>query len=235
MQIKKLIYLLLLVVSLNACAQNPAIKTIKVAEYSEAVRTDTAQIIDVRTADEYSGGHIPYSKNMDQAEDNFTELIKTLDKEKPVYIYCLSGGRSANAAKVMVENGFKNIINLDGGVMAWRLAGKSLVVPHGAVADAGMSLEQFNAEVAKNKNTLVEFYAVWCGPCKVLKPIVEEIGNENKDKLTVIYVDVDKNKMLADSLKIASIPKLQIYKDGKKTWDSTGVVSKATILKKLKF
>jgi thioredoxin 1 len=230
---KKYLQLFAIIISLNACAQNPSIKTVPVAEYSAAIATDTAQIIDVRTADEYTGGHIAYAKNMDQAEDAFDEQIKTLDKTKPTYIYCLSGGRSKSAAGVMAKAGFTNIINLDGGIMAWRNARKSLVIDHGANIGMGMTLDDYN-KLVSTKNTLVEFYAVWCGPCKVLKPIVEKIAAENKDKLNVIFIDVDKNKMLADSLHLASIPVLKYYENGKKCWDSTGLVSRATILKKIK-
>jgi thioredoxin 1 len=230
---KKYLQIVALLICINACAQNPSIKTIKVAEYSAATATDTTQIIDVRTADEYAGGHINYAKNMDQAEDAFDAQIQTLDKTKPTYIYCLSGGRSKSAAGVMAKAGFTNIINLDGGIMAWRNERKTLVINHNGPVSMGMSLDEYNAAVSK-KNTLVEFYAVWCGPCKVLKPIVEQIASENKEKLNVIFIDVDKNKMLADSLHLASIPVLKYYEKGKKCWDTTGLVSRAKILKKLK-
>jgi thioredoxin 1 len=216
----------------HACAQNPAITTVSVNEFAAAIAKDTNQIIDVRTIDEYTGGHIAFAKNFDQAENDFEKQIQTLDKSKPVYIYCLSGGRSGSAAKRMAKQGFTKIINLDGGIMAWRNNAKTLVLDR-PQSKPGMTYEDFKAMIAKDKNVLVEFYASWCGPCKILKPVVEEIEKENTEKLKVFYIDVDKHKELADTLKLASIPVLQGFKEGKKKWQTLGVVSKKEILKKL--
>jgi thioredoxin 1 len=218
---------------LQACAQNPAIHTIDVKQFAEAIAQDTLQIIDVRTEDEYSGGHIAFSKNYDQALGSFTEQIKTLDKTKPVYIYCLSGGRSSNAAKRMASAGFANIYNLDGGILAWRGEAKPLVIDR-PTQDPGLSLAEYKTQVASANKVLVEFYATWCVPCKVLKPTVEEIEKTYASNIKVIYIDVDKNKALADSLKIKSIPVLMAYNNGKKKWQTNGVMSKAEIIKKLK-
>lgn len=77
------------------------------------------QLIDVRTADEYGVSHLKDAQNICVTEADFQEKAKNLDKNKPVYVYCKSGGRSAKAAKILEEMGFTKIYDLDGGITAW--------------------------------------------------------------------------------------------------------------------
>lgn len=72
--------------------------------------------------------------------------------------------------------------------------------------------EDFNEEI-KNNLTLVDFYAVWCGPCKMMHPVIEEIAN-NYSNLKIIKVDVDKHQELARNYSVMSIPTLILFKDG---------------------
>ena len=80
-------------------------------------------LIDVRTPEEYSAGHIENSVNIDIKSDNFSSLIDELDREQEVYVYCKIGGRSNYAAKKMKEMGFKKIYDLDGGIKQWERDG----------------------------------------------------------------------------------------------------------------
>lgn len=80
-------------------------------------------LIDVRTPEEFSSGHIENSINIDYTADNFNDLISELDPEQEVYVYCKLGGRSGKSAKVMKEMGFTKIYDLDGGIMQWEKDG----------------------------------------------------------------------------------------------------------------
>lgn len=77
------------------------------------------QIIDVRTVKEFKEGHIRNSQNICVSDDNFEERASALDKNKPVYVYCRSGKRSAKAAEILKEMGFKEVYDLDGGYLNW--------------------------------------------------------------------------------------------------------------------
>jgi rhodanese-related sulfurtransferase len=81
-------------------------------------------VLDVRTADEYNGGHIAGAKNIDFTENDFAEKAGKLDKSKPYLVHCASGRRSTASLEVLQKLGFKSIYHLDGGFKGWEKAGK---------------------------------------------------------------------------------------------------------------
>lgn len=112
-------------------------------EFAEKIKqTDDAQILDVRTPEEYKGGHIANAKNINWNDDNFMEHAHALDKSKPVFVYCLSGGRSGAAAKALRKEGFKTVYEMPGGMMEWR--SKNMPSTSAETAMKGMSTPQYN-------------------------------------------------------------------------------------------
>ena len=93
--------------------------------------------------------------------------------------------------------------------------------------------QNFNEEVLGTKGTiLVDFYADWCGPCKMMAPIVEEISNERSD-IVVGKVNIDDNMQIAHNFKIVSIPTLIVFKDGEEHKRIVGYVSKDELVSEL--
>jgi phage shock protein E len=88
-----------------------------------------AQLLDVRTPDEWNEGIIEGATMSNFYDEGFEASISTLDKEKPVAVYCKSGGRSGKAMSLMNKLGFKEVYNLDGGIGAWNKASKPTVKP----------------------------------------------------------------------------------------------------------
>ena len=84
-------------------------------------------ILDVRTPEEWAEGTIPKAEKMNYHDDDFASQVESLDKTKPVYIYCKRGGRSSSAAEILKEKGFKKVYNLDGGITAWNDEGFEIV------------------------------------------------------------------------------------------------------------
>lgn len=93
--------------------------------YSKAIKKSSRKIIvlDVRTPGEYLEGHISIAENIDYKNENFRSELEKLNKKKTYYLYCRSGSRSANSRQIMIELGFKNVYNLDGGINAWKKHG----------------------------------------------------------------------------------------------------------------
>jgi rhodanese-related sulfurtransferase len=85
--------------------------------------TTNPVIVDVRTPEEYSDGHLSSAINIDWDGDHFDQQIEALDKNASVFVYCYGGGRSSGAAKEMRKQGFKNVYDLKGGFGAWKKAG----------------------------------------------------------------------------------------------------------------
>lgn len=111
---------LFLFVSAAVAQENKTIKTVDKAVFQSAIENNTVQLIDVRTPDEYKNGYIANAINIDFLNpDYFSKAIRKLDKEKPVYLYCHSGGRSHKAALLLEEMGFKEIYDLKGGYSEW--------------------------------------------------------------------------------------------------------------------
>lgn len=91
--------------------------------------------------------------------------------------------------------------------------------------------ENFGKEVIQSeKNVLVDFYADWCGPCKMLSPIIDEIANELGEKIKVCKLNVDENQDLAIEYEVMSIPTVIIFKDGKVANRLVGLRDKKEIL-----
>ncbi len=117
-------YKLILIISiLSAFACNSQSEGVHIVSPTQAnsvfQKKGTFQLVDVRTAEEYSSGHILNSKNICSTDEDFEENVKTLDKNVPIYVYCKKGGRSSKAAAKLSALGFKEIYDIEGGITAW--------------------------------------------------------------------------------------------------------------------
>jgi len=86
-------------------------------------------------------------------------------------------------------------------------------------------MNKFNDIIKNDIPTLVDFYATWCGPCKTMQPVLEDLKKHFGEKLRVLKIDVDKNQQLAEQLKIRGVPTFILFKSGEKQWRESGAYS----------
>jgi thioredoxin len=130
----------------------------------------------------------------------------------------------------MRNDGFKEVYELDGGMMQWRNNNLPETTDGVAPKQAGMSIQQFEELTKGNKLVLVDFNAEWCAPCKKMLPMIDEISSSMQDKVKVEKIDVDVNSDLATSLKVESIPMFMMYKNGVEVWKHLGLIEKDKLI-----
>lgn len=202
-----------------------------VNEFEQKIKTTPqAQVVDVRTPGEYASGHLDHASNMNYNSAEFKNQIQKLDKTKPVFIYCLSGGRSAKAAAEMMQLGF-TVYDMQGGMMAWNNNSKTVVTTTGSTYAPGMSVSDYQAHIKSDKLVVVDFNAPWCAPCQKMSPMLDEISREQKDKLSLFKINIEENKELAKALNVDVLPVVVIYKNGKEVWKHEGEIEKSDLMK----
>lgn len=85
-------------------------------------------------------------------------------------------------------------------------------------------MEKFNEIINGSQLTLVDFFATWCGPCKMMHPVLEQLKDEMGESLRIIKVDVDKNEKLSENYRIQSVPTLILFRGGEAVWRQSGAM-----------
>jgi thioredoxin 1 len=85
-------------------------------------------------------------------------------------------------------------------------------------------MENFNDIINSEQLTLVDFFAIWCGPCKMMHPVLEQLKDELGESIRIIKIDVDKNNSLAMNYRVQSVPTLMLFRKGEMLWRQSGAL-----------
>ncbi|MEY2924434.1 MAG: thioredoxin [Bacteroidota bacterium] len=218
------VYILLtaLVMASVACTKSGG-QTTNAQQFEELLKAPSEKVLlDVRTPEEFALNHIPGANNLNVNASDFEEQIKTLDKSTEVFVYCKSGSRSSDAKKKLEKLGFARVYDLEGGILAWQSQGKPVEVSPSQKSTNGYTMDAYNAVIDSNALVLVDFYADWCGPCKMMAPHVKTMKEKYGDKLTVLKVDTDRSPAVSQHFNITGIPLVKVYANGKEVYDKVG-------------
>lgn len=207
------------------CNQDSKINSKK---FNAGINSANINLIDVRTYDEFASGHIPNSINIDFNNfEEFKKNIDLIDKGKPTYIYCMSGGRSSKAFTYLSKKGFTNLYELDGGIISWRKNG----FPENNLIESvdEFTLNDFNMLIDTDKLVMVSVNANWCAPCIKMKPTLKKLSVEKAKDMSYFSINYDKNKGLMDLLKIYSLPSIKFYKNKKLIYSIDDLVNEESL------
>ena len=185
-------------------------------------------ILDVRTIDELKSGIIEGASTINFYDSNFKNKLSKIQKDKVVYVYCRSGGRSAKAAQLLIDLGQKEVINLDGGIMAWKKAGYNLDVYDN---QSDINVKEFTKQelskiINDNNLVLVNFHTLWCVPCRKMSPIIDELEQKYLNRIYIARINLDKAYTLEKDFNINTVPAFILFKDKEIVWRGNGTISK---------
>lgn len=92
-------------------------------------------------------------------------------------------------------------------------------------------MSNFDTIIQSEKPVLVDFFATWCGPCKMLSPILREVKDSLGDTVSIIKIDVDKNQQISSKYQVRGVPTMILFQNGKQLWRQSGVLTKEEIIK----
>ncbi len=104
-----------------------------------------------------------------------------------------------------------------------------MVVPFQTINTIKMS--NFNSIIQSDKPVLIDFFATWCGPCKILGPILKEVKDTLGDRISILKIDVDKNQQIAAQYQVRGVPTMILFQNSKQLWRQSGVLNKEDIIK----
>ena len=94
-----------------------------------------------------------------------------------------------------------------------------------------IEMSNFDTIIQSEKPVLIDFFATWCGPCKMLGPILKEVKDSLGDRVSIIKIDVDKNQQISSQYQVRGVPTMILFQNGKQLWRQSGALTKEEIIK----
>lgn len=227
--------LLLAICFLPLSAQNTKIEHISSTVFQKLIEKQEGTLQDVRTETEFANGHLPKAVQLNYYALDFNKKHLLLPKDEPIFLYCNTGWRSRRAAETLVKNNYTQVYILKHGIMEWELFDLPVIVEPNARPDQKdkMEIEEFQELINSDELVLIDFYPPWCGPCRQMMPMVDSLQIEFTGKAAVVKINTDASKKLVRSLQLGSVPYFELYKNGNKIFDHSGIIDRKEIIQVL--
>lgn len=206
-------------------AKSEPVLTLQEAAFK--VKSPGAQIIDVRTPEEFSQNHLSGAVNINAVTAGYEKELAKLSKEKTTVVYSIANGRSVSFAKELKAKGFKDVVVLPGGISNWIGSGYPIV--NNSKKGASLSLAQFNTLTSSSGLVLVDFGSKYCGSCRRLVPVLDSLEKQQGFAAKIVRIEAYDNTGLLKELKVNRLPTLVLYKNNKEVWKNAGQSSTAQI------
>ncbi len=231
MKIKFLSLIIMSFLFLNCQGQQSKnIQTVDVKSFAEKLKSNkNPQLLDVRTPEEFNSEHIENATNVNWNSDDFITKSENYDKSKPIFVYCKVGGRSYQAATKLAELGFKEIYNLEGGIMKWNATENT----KSSSKIIGICDQEYAELIKSSDRVMIDFNAKWCAPCQKMKPYILKLQAEMAAKIKIVQLDADENKTIVDQLKLDGLPVIIVYEKGIEVWRNIGYITEDDLRKHL--
>jgi thioredoxin 1 len=219
--------MLLLTIMLTGCLKMPAQEKLSARDFKKLfAATSNALLLDVRTPAEVKRSYIEGAVFLDFHDTAFKKMLTRIDSSQPVFVYCAIGVRSHDAAVMLKELGFSKVYDLKGGIINWKLAGLPVVKAKNENTWKGLDKKQFLELIGNDSLALIDFYAPWCAPCKIMVPALDSMKQEWAGQVKIITINADENLKLMKQLKFFSLPHIMIYKNGNLLFQQDGFMSR---------
>ncbi|MFD1145136.1 thioredoxin [Larkinella insperata] len=180
----------------------------------QLAQSPQGQLIDVRTPKEFAEGHLANAVNLDYNQADFVQAAKKLDPSKPVFVYCLSGGRSRAAAEKLRELGYGPVYEMGGGYLKWSARMMPVVGVQRSSAPAQWNAQRLDSLVKAQSVVLVDVYAPWCAPCKKMAPIIDKLATEWAGKAVIVKLNADQEKKMLEQYRVEELPTVLVFRNG---------------------
>ena len=226
--------ILLSLVSLTIHSQSAGFQQVSSVTFNQLIHKDNGVLLDVRTWSEFSNGHLQDAGYLNYYALDFKKKLLLLPKDQPIYLYCNTGYRSEKATEYLVKNGYKNVCNLEHGIMEWELKDLPEGKEPGARPDIvnKMDVDTYTELFSADELVFFDFYAPWCGPCRMMEPVLEELAEEY-DNIKITKLNIDQNQETPLKYGVMNIPTLLFFKAGQEVDRIIGVYPKRQLKKKI--
>ena len=210
-------------------------KNFDIVNLAESSYADEFIVLDVRTSQERANGFLANSTHIDFYDEAFLDKLNLLDKTKPIYVYCMVGGRSSKAANKIVKSGFNEVYNLNGGFLKWSNNNLPIEIPEkiNEVTTQQYNKSFLDSAINSNPNLLLYVSTKWCAPCKKMNPVIDSLSKNYIKELKVLKLDLDQNVFLNEVYDIQSIPFFVLYKKNQQVWLKNGIIAYGELATKL--